>query len=165
MLMFSLLKQIKPNEHTKKSAKLTQQMKKYLRSIYKARSTYHDKLAHEAEDVWTSAKQEILKEVGEQEYVVSLRATLMALYGLLEHIGYQNLCFTERTFESTMNSIEAVGYTNHDADDLQVEQWSNKLIDLFADSLDIKKDNKLKLMKARVAGNLLLSGKLRKEFT
>ena len=163
--MFALLKQIKPDEHTKKTNKLTLQLKKYMRKLYIHQRTTHDKLANEAEKVWENAKKEILANVDKGEFVVSMRSTLMALYGLLEHIGTSKLAFTEKTFVEALGSIEANGYTNTDKTDLEVETMSNQLIDLFAKGLNIKQDNKLKLMKARVAGNLLLSGKLKKEWT
>ena len=165
MLMFSLMRQIRADEHTKKSNKLAMQMKKYLRKLYMLAPDYHDKLAHEAEAVWSSAKSEILADVDKNDFVVSMRGTLMALYGLLEHSGIPKLAFTERTFVAALNSIEANGYTNTEKTDLEVETMSNQLIDLFAKHLHIKQDNKLKLMKARVAGNLLLSGKLGEEWT
>ena len=163
--MFSLLKQIRADEHTKKSNKLTLQLKKYMRKLYIHQRTTHDQLAHDAEKVWENAKQEILADVDKNDFVVSMRGTLMALYGLLEHIGVSNIAFTERTFIAALNSIESNGYTNTEKTDLEVETMSNQLIDLFAKHLHIKQDNKLKLMKARVAGNLLLSGKLGKEWT
>ena len=165
MLIFALLAQIDAKEHTKKTDKLTSQVKKYLRKLFISRPAIHDKLAHEAENVWESAKQKILANHSMREYEVSLSATLSALYGLLEHVGYPELAFTERTFESALLSIQAFWQPNPEsAGDLQIERWSGELIDLFAGELGIEKDNKLRTLKAKVAGNLLLSGKLKEEF-
>ena len=165
MLMFALLKQIKPEEHTRRTNKLTVQVKKYLRNLFYSRRDQHDNLANNAEKIWEAAKVEILKEIGESEYTVSMTATLTALYGLLEHLGYQNIAFTHKTFEKALLSMQAVGYTRSEDQELQIETWSNMLIGMFADALDIKQDSRLKILKAKVAGNLLLSGKLKKEYT
>jgi len=164
MLMFALLKQIDPQEHTRPSSKLAMQMKKYLRNMWLRDYKYHDKQARAAETVWEKAKTKINSEVGADDFTVSIRATLQALYGLLEIAGGANTCFTEKTFVKALNSIEANGFTNLEVDDALVEKWSNMLIDIFAAELEIPRDSKLKILKAKVAGNLLLQGKLKKEF-
>ena len=150
MLMGTLLANVEPDETTRPINRLRLQFRKGLRRLYKRDSKYYDRMSTEADDVWNQVKDEL----NDKDYTVNLNIALSILEGLLT----DRLWFTSKTFEKAMNSMYEAG--KHEPS-LDVEKDSNRLIDLFADKLGIKKDNHLSLLKSKIYNNLVLEGKIK----
>ncbi len=163
MLQHAMMRHIKHEEHTRHTDKLAKHIRKYLSALWKTQQKWHDSLADDADRVWEDAKQQLRETQDVEDFSVSMRSVILSLYGLLEHSGMPNIAYTEKTLIAATDSIERTYHGG--SNDLLVETDSNKLIDIFAKSLGIKHDNTLNMLKRKVAGNLLVDGKLLKEYT
>jgi hypothetical protein len=147
--MGTLLALIKPYETTRKIDKLRKQFRKGIRSLFTADKDLYYKTSHNAERVW----QEVKNTLNDHNYVVDLPLALIVLDGLLT----DKYWYTQRTFDMALGSMEAVG---GDEPTLDVENDTNRLIDLFSEHLGMKKDKGLSAMKLRILNNLIIEGKI-----
>ena len=147
----ALLKQIHPNELTKKVDKLSTQVSKAILLVRKTNSHVYAEGGKLADNAWENAK----KEIDDKNYQIILSASLTSLYDLFDKCPW----FTSKTFESAIRSIES-DIKNEDYDEVEVVSNSLKLSDIFAKHLNISKSNKLALKKKIISQNLVLEGKI-----
>jgi hypothetical protein len=148
--MGTLLAMVEPDETTKKINKLRRQFRKGIRSLHRADQALYTKVVMEADDLWNKVKDSLQ----DHDYTVDLPLALIILNGLLT----DRYWYTQRTFDMALGSMDKVG---GDSPTLDVENDTNRLIDLFAEHLNMKKDNKLKAIKTNIMNNLILEGKIK----
>ena len=154
MLIATLMSFISPNEATRKTNKLRKLLRRSIvglesfnNSLYKTCSGYSNR-------AWEYAKEEI----GDQNYTINISSSCRALYALLDGNPYQNIWFSNTVFEKAMASIDG-RQKKADEVEVDIESSSNVLVDLFANYLDIKRINKLGVLKKTIEYNLILENK------
>jgi hypothetical protein len=153
MLISTLCSYIEPKDTTKKFDKLRTQIRKGIQRLYLKNHNKFLENSVYADGVWERAKIEIANE----GYVVSISHTLLALYRLIEETFYQSLWFSEKTFVEAINSIH---HKYEETITCDVEIDSNHLVDIFCKHLGYQKPSKMKFIKQKVEGNLILEGKI-----
>jgi predicted RNA-binding protein with PUA-like domain len=136
--------------------KLIKQLARWMTKLRKSNPGYYVELQKKTNEIWN----EVRNEINDKDFLMSMTVGMRSLMYMLDGSKYQEMAFRMSTFEKSCQSIDGNYYATRNKEDLHVEQQANKLVDLFASKIGIKKENKLSILKQNVKTNLILEGKI-----
>ena len=154
LMMFTTLGLLGPEDMTKSISMFRRKIRKKLNGYRKVNMDEYYQAVKRASQIWN----ETLDELKDEKLKITVHDITLAIHTIISDQELTKKFYTEKQLDKLLNAMK----TNSGIDDntyAETERNTNRIVDIFLDKLDIKRDTSLKTRLHILKENLILEGK------